>query len=78
MPQDDDDDDDEKGGLKKELAQKLGKKFEDIDSLRAEVIGKNEEWEELNGYLGEYGSQRFEQHWQSEKKMSIRIRTSSP
>lgn len=43
VPQDDDDNDDEKGGLKKELAQKLGKKFEDIDSLRAEVIGKNEE-----------------------------------
>lgn len=46
----------------------MGKKFEDIDSLTTEVIGKNEEWEELNGYLRGYGSQRFEQHWQSEKK----------
>lgn len=46
----------------------MGKKFEDIDSLTTEVIGKNEEWEELNGYLRGYGSQRVEQHWQSEKK----------
>lgn len=46
----------------------MGKNFEDIDSLTTEVIGKNEEWEELNGYLRGYGSQRFEQHWQSEKK----------
>lgn len=35
------------------------------------MIGKNEEWEELNRYLREYGSQRSEQHWQSEKKEEV-------
>lgn len=63
---------DEEGGLRKDLVQKLKKKFEEIGSLRAGVIGENEDLKEMNAYLREYGPQGFEQQeWQAGQKGEV-------
>lgn len=43
------------------LVQSLQRKFEEIGSLTADVIGKNEEWKVMNEFLREYGLQGVEE-----------------
>lgn len=50
---------DEQQDLKK-VVQNLKRKVEEIGRLTADVIRENEEWKVLNGFLREYGPQRFE------------------
>lgn len=62
------DDGDEKGLKKNELLEKLKKSFEEMDSLAAKLIAKNEDLRESNDYLDSNGVQQFEQAQEQLKK----------